>query len=37
VAAVRADAALVAGIRRVLSALRRGKAQLSTIEELFAE
>lgn len=32
---VRSDAALVAEIRRGLSALRRGKAKLYTLEVLF--
>ena len=34
-ATVRSDADLVAEIRRVLSALKRGKAKLYTLEELF--
>ncbi|HEY6000624.1 MAG TPA: type II toxin-antitoxin system Phd/YefM family antitoxin [bacterium] len=36
-AAVRADADLVAEIRRGLSALKRGKATLYTLDELFAD
>jgi hypothetical protein len=35
--AVRSDAGLVAEIRRGLSALRRGKAKLYTLEELFPD
>ena len=36
-AAVRADADLVAEIRRGLSALKHGKAKLYTLDELFAD
>ena len=36
-AAVRADANLVAEIRRGLSALKHGKAKLYTLDELFAD
>ena len=36
-AAVRADAELVAEIRRGLSALKRGKSKLYTLDELFAD
>jgi prevent-host-death family protein len=36
-ATVRADADLVAEIRRGLAAIKRGKARLYTLEELFAE
>ena len=36
-AAVRADAALVAEIRRGLSALKRDQAKLYTLDELFAD
>ena len=36
-AAVRADADLVAEIRRGLTALKHGKAKLYTLEELFAD
>ena len=36
-ATVRADADLVAEIRRGLTALRRGKAKLYTLDELFAD
>ena len=36
-AAVRADADLAAEIRRGLSALKRGKAKLYTLDELFAD
>jgi prevent-host-death family protein len=36
-AAVRADADLVAEIRRGLLALKRGKAKLYTLDELFAD
>ena len=36
-AAVRADADLVAEIRRGTSALRHGKAKLYTLDELFAD
>jgi len=36
-AAVRADADLLAEIRRGLTALKRGKARLYTLEELFAD
>ena len=36
-ATVRADADLAAEIRRGISALRRGKAKLYTLNELFAE
>jgi prevent-host-death family protein len=35
--AVRSDAGLVAEIRRGLAALRRGKAKLYTLEELFPD
>ena len=34
--AIRSDAELIAEIRRGLSALKRGKASLYTLEELFA-
>jgi len=36
-ATVRADADLVTEIRRGLAALKRGKAKLYTLEELFAD
>jgi prevent-host-death family protein len=36
-ATVRADADLVAEIRRGLTALKRGKAKLYTLDELFAD
>jgi prevent-host-death family protein len=36
-AAIRADADLVAEIRLGLSALRRGKAKIYTLDELFAD
>jgi prevent-host-death family protein len=36
-AAVRADADLVAEIRRGVTALKRGKAKLYTLDELFAD
>jgi hypothetical protein len=36
-ATVRADADLLAEIRRGLTALKRGKAKLYTLEELFAD
>lgn len=36
-AAIRADADLVAEIRRGLTALKRGKAKLYTLDELFAD
>ena len=36
-AAVRADADLLTEIRRGLTALKRGKVKLSTLEELFAD
>jgi prevent-host-death family protein len=36
-AAVRADADLVAEIRRGLAALKRGKARLYTLDELFPD
>ena len=36
-AAIRADADLVAEIRRGLSALKHGKAKLYTLDELFAD
>ena len=36
-AAIRADADLVAEIRRGLAALKHGKAKLYTLEELFAD
>lgn len=36
-ATIRADAELVAEIRRGLAALKRGKAKLYTLEELFGD
>lgn len=36
-AAIRADADLVAEIRRGLTALKRGKTKLYTLDELFAD
>lgn len=36
-AAVRSDTELVAEIRRGISALKRGRARLYTLEELFAD